>query len=211
MSEHEKRARQREVSEELRKQEPYRAWYERLSSDLSEKRLLHSMRVVDEAVELAERFGEDPDKAATAAFLHDCCKKNERRYFEELRRRGEVSDDIWVASPVLHARLGEHVARVFYGVKDPDVLAAIRSHTTGEAGMSRLQKIVFLADLIERGRDFPGVDRLREIAKRDLDEAVLASMDHTLKFLIDSGAVIELETLEARNDLLKRMRAKEKP
>ena len=90
------------------------------------------------------------------------------------------------------------------GISDPDILNAVRYHTTGRENMSRLEKIIYLADLIEEGRDFPGVEGLRELAEEDLDTALLEGMRHVLLYLVKNRSPVQLLSIEAYNDLLKK-------
>jgi predicted HD superfamily hydrolase involved in NAD metabolism len=108
----------------------------------------------------------------------------------------------------LHAPVGAVIAHRDYGVDDPEVLAAIRWHTTGGPEMSLLDEIVFLADYIEPGRTFPGVDRLRALAAASLPEALLAAYDQTLGYLIAGGGLIHPATMEGRNALLMKLKKK---
>src|SRR5690606_35476874 len=94
------------------------------------------------------------------------------------------------------------IAQRDYGVQDPEVLDAIRWHTSGRIGMTKLDKIVCLADYIEPGRDFPGVDKIREFAEHNLDKALLAGFDTTIVFLTEQGKTIYPTTVLARNDLV---------
>jgi len=89
-------------------------------------------------------------------------------------------------------------------VTDEDVLSAIRYHTTGRAGMSALEAIVFLADLIEPGRTFPGVEELRRLSREDLNAALLAAYDGLIRYVLDQGGLLHSATTAARNDLLLR-------
>ena len=98
--------------------------------------------------------------------------------------------------------MGAGIARHIYGIEDRDILRAIALHTTGAPGMTVLAKIIFLADYIEPGRRFPNVERLRAIAVRNLDEAVLSCMNHTLNHLLVQGVCIHQRMIAARNYLL---------
>ncbi len=129
--------------------------YERLRSELTPHRMEHTAFVVQEAIALAERFGVDVKKARLAALLHDCAKS-----FPE-ERLLPYADTEPPILPILHAPAGADYAEKVYGVDDPEVLSAIRLHTTGDANMSDLDKVVYLADMIEPSRDYEGVDEIR--------------------------------------------------
>ncbi len=175
---------------------------------LSPGRFGHVLGVVDTILELADRYGVDRRKAKLAALLHDVAKEYSReRLLKEAFDFGIVLTEIeQLTTALIHAPVGAEVARREFGVDDPDVLAAIRYHTTGRAGMSPLEKLLFLADYIEPGRDFPGVDEVRKAARSSLDEAVLLALDQTLVYLVSRGRLIHPDALHARNELL-RMRS----
>lgn len=173
---------------------------------LSPERFRHVLGVVDTIVELAARYGVDPRRARLAALLHDVAKEYPReRLLKEASDSGIVLTEIeQLATALIHAPVGAEVARREFGVDDADVLAAIRYHTTGRAGMSPLEKLLFLADYIEPGREFPGVDEVRKAALSSLDEAVLLALDQTLVYLVSRGRLIHPDALDARNELLRR-------
>lgn len=173
---------------------------------LDEHRFRHTLGVVETAVQLASDYGADPAKARAAALLHDVAKGYGReRLLKEASGFGIVLSDIERRAPALiHAPLGAEVARREFGIDDPDILAAIKYHTTGRAGMSLLERVVFLADYIEPGRVHPGVERVREAARDDLDRAVLLALDQTIVYLVGRGELIAPDAIAARNDLLTR-------
>lgn len=178
---------------------------EKLNSILREDRFEHSVNVMECAVKLSVCYKEDPDKAAIAGLLHDCARFLEP---EEMLRLCEkldiISDDVRKENPkLLHDVLGVFFAEKEFGVSDPEILSAIRSHTTGSENMTRLQKIVFLADFIEPGRKFKGVEELRDLAFEDLDKAVLKALDHTIRFVLKKGQLLHMDTVNARNWLLR--------
>ncbi len=174
-------------TEEIQKQ------YAILKGALTEKRMHHTAGVVETALLLAERNQVDGKKVFTAALLHDCAK-----YLpdSELLRR---STDPTPILPVLHSEIGAQLAKELYGVEDPEILRAIRLHTTGDAGMSKLDKIVYLADMIEPSRDYPGVQALRD--EPDLDRAVLMALQRSLTHIRERGFDVHPATLRAIQDL----------
>ena len=88
------------------------------------------------------------------------------------------------------------------GIKDKEILQSVAYHTTGKENMSLLEKIIFLADYIEPGRRFPGVDDLRALAYEDLNRAVLQAMDNTILYVLRQGLLLHPQTMKARNSLL---------
>jgi len=174
---------------------------------LDASRLQHTLGGAECAVELARTYGADEAKARAAALLHDVAKGYDKeRLLKEAEEFGIVLSDIERrAFALLHAPVGAEVARRDFGVDDPDILAAIRYHTTGRAGMSLLERVVFLADYIEPGRNHPGVERVRVTAQADLDRAVLLALDQTIVYLVERQALIDPNALAARNELLTRL------
>lgn len=176
----------------------------KLKSVLKESRYLHSIGVCETAVKMARLYGVDEEKAYIAGLLHDCakCFSNEEQ-IKMCRDYGIELDEITLACPaVIHAPLGAAVARAEYGIEDEEILRSIRLHTTGGKNMTRLDKIIYIADMIEPTRDYSGVDELREIAFKNLDEAMKKSLQSTLRFNIQKGTVIHPDTLSAWNSLL---------
>lgn len=177
----------------------------RLKKNLKESRYNHVIGVKEAAIELAKVHGVSSDKAETAALFHDYAKNftddKMRRYVNEQNLRDEYLT-ICGSINLYHGIVGASIAEKKYGVKDRDVLSAIRNHTFGRANMSKLEKIIYLADIMEISRDFEGVDEIREKAFSDLDQAVLGAIDKTLLYLIEKGEAININTIYARNDLL---------
>lgn len=173
------------------------------------KRMKHILGVVEAAEELAILYGVDIEQARYAALLHDCCKEypltEQRRLArEDYARQGlAVDEELLSYDALLHGLAGAVEAVDKYGVDDPEVLEAIRVHTTGKVDMSILDKIIFVADYIEVGRDFPGVDKLRKLAKENLDVAMLASYDATILHLLEEGLPIYSQMMLGRNAMLR--------
>lgn len=172
-------------------------------AQMPERRWLHVVGVMETAVILANRFGEDPVKAELAAILHDVAKYWATDRMERIiREQGLPSVLLEYDKELWHAPVGAWVAEHEYGITDAEVLNAIRYHTSGRKGMTKLDKVVCLADYMEPGRDFPGVDTIRELSEHDLDKALLAGFDSTISFLLQKKRRIFPLTIEARNDLL---------
>lgn len=173
------------------------------------KRMKHILGVVEAAEELAILYGVDIEKARYAALLHDCCKEypltEQRRLArEDYARQGlPVDEELLSYDALLHGLAGAVESMDKYGVDDPEVLEAIRVHTTGKVDMSTLDKIIFIADYIEVGRDFPGVNKLRKLAKENLDVAMLASYDATILHLLEDGLPIYSQMMLGRNAMLR--------
>lgn len=165
---------------------------ERLKKELPEKRYIHSLGVADEAKRLAIKYGADAEKAYLAGLLHDCAKGIPTSgQAAECDKRG-VKIDEWTRKcpPVIHGFLGEEIAKTEYGIKDVEVLSAIRYHTVGAANMTLLEKIIYIADMTEVNRDFPGVDVLREKVNESIDGAIKESIKQQLEFNMNKNVTI---------------------
>ena len=103
---------------------------------------------------------------------------------------------------LLHAYVGAMIIEKTYGIFDVEIQQAIRNHTTGGKSMGLLDKIIYLADVIEPSRNFSGVEKLRELAKQDLDVAVLAALDQSIIHIIMQKGLVHPDTIFARNELL---------
>lgn len=173
---------------------------ENLQSKLSAVRYEHSLSVSFTCISLAMCYGYDLHKAELAGILHDCAK----RYDDEtiikkcVKREIELTASELAAPSVIHAKLGAWMAEHKYGVTDPDILSAIACHTTGKIEMTLLDKILYLADFIEaRREEIPGLAAVRNLAFRDLDEAVFQTMGGTLQYLEHTGRMIDPMSIEA--------------
>ena len=171
-------------------------------SYLKHKRIPHVLGTEQEAIRLAERYGADVGKARVGALLHDCTKKLDLA--EQLalcERYGIPLDDMERKTlKLLHAKTGAAIARDVFGVDD-EIYGAILWHTTGRAGMTLLEKILYLADYIEPSRDFPGVDKLRAVCYKDLDAGLLMGLEMTIGEMNALGSPVHRATIEARDAL----------
>lgn len=176
---------------------------EELKKHLQPARLYHSINVAEEAKKLALHYGADPEKAYTAGLLHDIMKNTPDdvllNFFREngiiLTRTERVSRKTW------HAIAGEAYCRLVLSVTDSEILSAIRWHTTARAGMSLLDKVLFIADFISADRDYDGVERMREKAYISLESAMLEGLQFTLAELIENGWAVHEDSLAAYNEL----------
>jgi len=144
-----------------------------------EERREHSYRVALLAAELAPRYGISQGKAVLAAALHDCGKYVP---LSSPMLHGFVLPD-GVPLPVVHQFTGAYLAEHRFGIQDEEILDAIRYHTSGREDMTDLGKLIFLADMLEEGRAFPGIGELRAALYRSLDECLLLCFEHQMKYL----------------------------
>jgi len=170
---------------------------------MPDRRWQHTLGVVTSAIELAEKYGGDVKKAELAALLHDYAKAwpidRQERVIREQNLPLELLDydkELW------HAHAGAWAVRAELGITDEEVLDAIRYHTSGRERMTLLDCIVCLADYIEPGRAYPGVDRIRSLAQHDLTEALIAGFNSTIAYLLETGKRVFPLTVIARNSLI---------
>ncbi|MFA6431858.1 MAG: bis(5'-nucleosyl)-tetraphosphatase (symmetrical) YqeK [Candidatus Margulisiibacteriota bacterium] len=176
----------------------------KLKETLDPERYEHSLRVEKSAIELAQKYGVSVEDASIAGLLHDCSRKYTKQEMLEVAQKiGLEIDPIRKLEPKLfHAEISAHMAEKEFGIRSKEVLQAIRVHTVGSENMSTLDKIVYLADHIEEGRDFIGVDHIRNLAYKDLDKAVFESVSNMLKFLVGNNLPIYPQTIAVRNRYL---------
>ncbi len=173
----------------------------------------HVERVVAEADRLAAGLKElDREQVELAAWGHDIARALSRRELLA-RARGfglEVSPVEEEAPILLHGPVGAEILRQEHGIDDPEVLAAARFHSTGRAGMSLLEKVIFVADKIEPGkvRAKPALARVRELADRDLDAAILEYLDQMLMVAREEAWPLHPQAIAARNERLLARRGK---
>lgn len=173
---------------------------------MSDDLFIHSIGVEETAFNLATLYGIDPidpKKASLAGLLHDYAKDLPVKQLCRIASEHDLADDISRQEPaLLHAPVGAWLLKHELGIDDREVLEAIRVHTTGFPGMSFLAKVVYLADCLEPGRNYPGVNELRVIVRRDLDRALLMAVDRTINHIIDRGKIIHPFSILFRNSLI---------
>ena len=177
---------------------------------LSEKRYQHTLNVKKMAVKLARRYGVQEEKAALAALLHDAAKEIPNEEMTPLMAQypqyaeGGESRPV----PVWHGVCAAILARTEWGVTDEAVLSAIACHTAGKPGMTKLDKVVYLADMTSKERDWPGVNKLRKLEMKDLDAAMLAALKQTNDFVLSQGKPLDPMSKAAYDDILAQVEAR---
>ena len=182
----------------------------KLSARLSPHRLQHSLQVAGVARDMAKTYGSDPDKAYTIGLLHDYAKGLSGADLLALARENAlIEDEVESQAPdLLHASVGAYLLATELNIDDPEILQAVRVHTLGSLEMSQLDKIIFLADMIEPGRDFPGLERLQCLAGRDIDRAMLFALDSTIRYCLEQGRILHPRTITVRNKFLDNIKQK---
>ncbi|MBQ2697901.1 MAG: nicotinate (nicotinamide) nucleotide adenylyltransferase [Clostridia bacterium] len=196
------------LDESRAKTERERALLSQLSAVLDRHRLWHSIGVMEEMERLARRFGyENLPLARLAGLLHDCTKnENTQKQLRLCQEFDIMISNLERSAPrLLHAVTGEPVARARYGLTEQEALFAIRYHTTGRAGMSLLEKLLYLADYVEPLRSFPGVEPVRRVLRdQGLEPALLLALKNTIAELTERDSPIHPDTLAAYNDCILR-------
>ncbi len=172
-----------------------------LQEHLKPKRLKHTYGVAAEAKKLAKRYGEDSDKAELAGLCHDMMRNISPKEAEKLAKKYGLPEKLAKNPNLAHGRIAANVLRDVYGMHDEDLLNAVMYHTTGRKGMSRLEKILYLADAIEPGRDYPQVKALRKAAEEDLDKACILCMERSMEYVRSTGAIVDRDTIDACEDI----------
>lgn len=176
-----------------------------LEQQLTPSRYRHSLGVAETAVAIARRFGMNEERARVAGLLHDCGRVYKTDdLLKEARQRGIPIGKIESAMPLLlHAYIGAYLIYEVYGVNDAVIAQAVWRHTVGGANMTALDKIIYYADMIEPSRDYPEVERLRELSRTaSLDEMMLVGLTESILFVAQKGGLIHPDTITARNELL---------
>ena len=182
-----------------------------LSYLLKPSRYKHSIGVMETAAQLAMRFGADVKKAQIAGLLHDCAKNVDAQRAAALcEKYGLVPDEVTANEPgLMHQLLGPAHAAAEFCIADTEILDAIGCHTTGKADMTVLDKILYLADFIEPNRKlFEGLNTLRKLCEKDLDEAMCFALDLSIKHVLSKDGLIHPDTVLARNAFLLKKNAK---
>lgn len=172
---------------------------------LRPERFAHSLNVAQEAQLLAKKYGADPQKAYTAGILHDIMKNTPgAEQLAVMERAGvQLTKDERANPKLWHAMAGEAYARNALHVRDVDILRAIRYHTTARAGMSTLEKVLYIADFISADRDYDGVSEMRRAAGVSLETAMLEGMRFCIADLVRTGQVIHTDSVEAYNEIIR--------
>lgn len=163
-----------------------------LKKHLPEKRLLHTANVVVKALSKAKELGLDREKVKISALLHDVAKHIDYKKVDGFKLPNDIPES------VIHSFLGAFIAEKTLGITDFEILDAIRYHTSGKPNMSTLGKLIFVADMIEEGRDYEGVEKLRELfEKSDFENCFIECLKEEFLHLINKKQYIYEETLNA--------------
>ncbi|NFH68842.1 HD domain-containing protein [Clostridium botulinum] len=175
-----------------------------LKENLKCNRYNHTLGVVETAKKLAEVNKISIEKAEIAALAHDVAKNLSLQKMQSIIEKNniELTNTEKENSNLWHSIIAPIEARNKLKIDDEDILDAVRWHTTGKENMSILTKIIYIADMIEPGRDFPGVKKIRQTTFENLDEGVLLGLTESMKDLLNRNLIIDLNTIKARNYFL---------
>lgn len=177
------------------------AW---LAEHLGAQRFRHSLAVADAAVRMGTARGLDEDRLRLAGLVHDMAKGMDNPDLIRIAEEQDlISDEAERMIPdLLHAPVAALMARSEFGIRDEQVLAGVAHHTLGRPGMSDFEKVIFLADMVEPGRSYPGREELAALAAADLDAAMLTGLDSTIRYCLERRRVLHPQTVHTRNYFL---------
>ena len=173
-----------------------------IKNKLSEKRFKHCENVAAEAVKLAKIYGADEKKAYLAGYAHDIAKELTLEEMNELTLHLDLDDHLRSSKALLHALAGACYLKKTFDVSE-DIYNACFYHTMGRPDMTVLEKVIFMADYIEPGRNFDGIDEIRKLAYEDIDASIVKAINSTLEFLIKNNKKIYYKTVLTRNFYIK--------
>ncbi|MGB9596472.1 MAG: bis(5'-nucleosyl)-tetraphosphatase (symmetrical) YqeK [Candidatus Poribacteria bacterium] len=178
---------------------------DKLKQRLSIKLFTHTLATGNMAKQLAKIYESDEEKAYLTGILHDCAKNMSKKELLVYARSYKIPvDSIAIMQPsLLHSVVGANIARLEFGIDDPEILHAIEIHTTGSKNMSLLDKILYVSDSAEANRDYEGVDIIREFAfSGELDKALLEAINVKLVHVLSKKILIHHGSIEAWNDTI---------
>ncbi len=178
---------------------------QKLKGMLSEKRYIHSLGVMETAEKMACCFGVDPQKARIAGLLHDCAKDIDKDKMLVLCKQLGVKLDAVKREQrsLIHADLGAKLLETEFGIDDEEIISAVKYHTLGREYMTDLEKILYLADVIEPNRKpFDGIEELRSLCEANLDCAMLFAIERSIEYIQHRHRKLHSQTLAAQQYFL---------
>lgn len=184
--------------------ESFEKVYEVVKNKLSEKRFYHSVCTMERCIEYAKIYGIDEEKAKLVGIAHDIVKETPKELrIEEAKKYGVKLDEIEENSlALIHAKVGAEICRKEFGFTD-EMVNAVRYHTTGRENMTLLDKITYLADATGKDREYEESQIAYEIAKKDLDKALIYFFKKTIEWTIQDEKLLHPDTINAYNYLIK--------
>ncbi|MGF6907463.1 bis(5'-nucleosyl)-tetraphosphatase (symmetrical) YqeK [Fusobacterium sp. PH5-44] len=173
-----------------------------ICSQMSEKRFNHTLGVIEQSVELGQKYNENIEKLKIAALLHDIAKEKSVEYLKEKSEEyyfDELSNDDIIEGVILHSYVGAIIAREKYGIEDSEILDAIKYHTTGKRDLSLFGRIIYISDAIEKNRNYNGVEKIREKVNENINIGIIFEIDHKISYLNRKKAYINKNTIQMRD------------
>ena len=179
-----------------------------VKSKMSLKRFTHTLGVVEMSEKLAKIYNADIEKCKVAALLHDICKEMDMEYIKNICKNNfmnELSEEDLENNEILHGFAGAYYVKTELGRNDKEILNAIKYHTVGAKNMTLVEKIVYIADAIEYGRNYPSVVEIREETFKNLDKGILIEIEHKEKYLESIGKKSHPNTYKFKKEILKEL------
>ena len=175
-----------------------------LKENLDSERFEHSLGVAEKSIELAQKFNLNIEKAEIAGLLHDCAKcLSKEELINIITNFINVEQCEMINPKTFHAPAGVYIAQKEFNIQDEEILSAIRWHTIGHRNMTDFEKIIFIADKIEkRTRPIEYREPIEKALEKGLDYALLICYGNTIKSLVDRNLKICGQTIEIYNNLL---------
>ena len=180
-----------------------------MKTNLKESRYRHSLGVEEMAVRLADIHGADRDKAAFAGRYHDIAKCFDQDTMDACIKKYGLPEELLGNNALAHSKVGASLLACEFGVTDEDILNAVRYHTTSRRGMSLLEEVVFVADVVEDNRTYHDLKYYQDLAYRDLDRACIEILEYTAGDLKQKGRQIHIDTLEGLASLLEKEKSRQ--
>lgn len=171
----------------------------KLKSQLKESRFEHSLSVAKTSAELAQIYGASEKKAYLAGLVHDCAKcYSDSELIQKAQNYG-IDEDALRFIHIMHSFVGAYEIKNEYGIDDEEIFDAVYYHTVGKPDMPLITAIVYLADAIEPGRNYPGVDRIRKVAEASLEKAIYIYTEECINHVLKKGGQLHPNALEVRD------------
>ena len=174
---------------------------EKVRKKMGEKRYIHTLGVEEKAAELAKKYIADEKKCRIAAILHDVAKEMSIDKMRDICQKNlsdELSKEDMDINEILHGFAGCIIARDEFGITDEDILNGIKYHTVGKRGLSLLGRIIYIADGIEKNRNYPAVEEIRKEVEKDLDKGIILEIDKKIEYLMGKKGKIHRNTADMR-------------
>ena len=179
-----------------------------VKSKMSLKRFTHTLGVVEMSEKLAKIYNADIEKCKVGALLHDICKEMDMEYIKNICKNNfmdELSEEDLENNEILHGFAGAYYVKTELGIDDKEILNAIKYHTIGAKNMTLVEKIVYIADAIEYGRNYLSVVEIREETFKNLDWGILMEIEHKEKYLESIGKKSHPNTYKFKKEILKEL------